>query len=252
MARPGVGALIVVVGMLFTYSCAQQGKTPPSEHQQKVNAPEHQQQEQIPSTARIVCFGQDGDEIGYSSYTRVSPSTVAAQPDGVHIRFDNRLGERASYFIEAGAPTEPPLTPPTGVPVPKGKSKQVAEFSPGLTKIACHLPGYYVENYDYFEVVGGDSGYKSLELECKPSAVPQHRDMMVASRAGSDFELVSYRDPVKKAREYFSDSLKEGDVVEEAGYPEDSDPPVRVVRNGKVIAVVDFDRELVSRCQGQF
>ena len=76
--------------------------------------------------------------------------------------------------------------------------------------------------------------------------------MPVASRAGSKFELVSYRDPVKKAREYFSESLKEGDVVEEAGYPEDPDPPVRVVRNGKVIAVVYFDMGLLSICQGQF
>jgi hypothetical protein len=188
------------------------------------------------------------------SFTRVSPSKVAAQPDGVHIRFDNRLGERAWYSAEALALAERPLTPPGGVPLPKGKSNQVVEYPPGLTKIACSLPSLArpLDSYALFEVIEGDSNYKSLRLECKPSAVPEHGAMPVASRAGSKFELVSYRDPVKKAREYFSNSLKEGDVVEEAGYPEDPDPPVRVVRNGKVIAIVYFDMGFLSICQGQF
>ena len=58
---------------------------------------------------------------------------------------------------------------------------------------------------------------------------------MIAS-ADSKFELVSYRDQVEKARKYYKKGLKEGDVVEEAGYPKDPNPTVRVVRNGKVIA----------------
>ena len=62
----------------------------------------------------------------------------------------------------------------------------------------------------------------------------------MASGAGSKFELVSYRDPVDEARDYFKEGLREGDVVEAAGYPEDPDPTVRVVRNRRVIATAEF------------
>jgi hypothetical protein len=90
-------------------------------------------------------------------------------------------------------------------------------------------------NYASFEVVEGDSGYKSLELECAPWSEPQY-SALIASGGYSKFKLVSYRDQVEKAREYYKKGLKEGDVVEEAGYPPDPNPTVRVVRNGKVIA----------------
>jgi hypothetical protein len=42
-------------------------------------------------------------------------------------------------------------------------------------------------------------------------------------------------------------------VVEEAGYPEEPDPPLRVVRNGKVIATVDFYEMgmYATYCSGQ-
>jgi hypothetical protein len=106
---------------------------------------------------------------------------------------------------------------------------------PGTGKINCSLDGDFEYNYASFEVVEGDSGYKSLALECKPGAEPRFSSMM-ASGGDSKFDLVSYRDPIGKAREYYKKGLKQGDVVEEAGYPKDADPTVRVVRNGKVIA----------------
>jgi hypothetical protein len=136
---------------------------------------------------------------------------------------------------------------PAGVPLPKGKSNQVEEFPPGLAKIRCYLPGDSLNRYAVFEVVEGDSGHKSLDLECKLGAEPQIGAFMVGT-AGSE-----YRDPVKEARGRFSRGggfkLKEGDVVEEAGYPEDPSPPVRVVRNGMVIATIDFDMGTASSCE---
>jgi hypothetical protein len=262
MARPGIVALIVVVGMLFTYSCAQQGKAPPSEHQQKAPASEHQQEEQIPSTARIVCLEEEASSpppktsvspppkssvaANGDSVTRVLTPKVAAQPDGVHMQIDNRLGERAKYFAEGWTGVEGPLTEG---PLPKGKSNAVEDFPPGPAWIRCYLPGdiYYINAS--FEIVEGDSGYKSLDLECKLGTEPIHLSLMYAT-AGSDFG----DDPVKGAREVFSQEgykgLKEGDVVEEAGYPEEPDQPVRVVRNGKVIATIDSDVGL-SFCKGQ-
>src|SRR3712207_8105333 len=58
----------------------------------------------------------------------------------------------------------------------------------------------------------GDSGYKSLELECKPGMEGRFVGTMASGGESSKFELVSYRDPVDEAREYFKEGLKEGDV----------------------------------------
>jgi hypothetical protein len=122
-----------------------------------------------------------------------------------------------------------------GGPNPR-RQKQPGSFAPpGTAKINCSLAGEFDFNYASFEVVEGDSGYKSLELECKPGAEPRFSSF-IASGPDSKLELVSYRDPVEKAREYYKKGLKEGDVVEETGYPTDPKPTVRVVRNGKVIA----------------
>jgi hypothetical protein len=206
------------------------------------------------STARIACLRADQrasspppqstQALNGNSLARVLTPKVAAHPDGVHIQFDNRLGKGAVYVANNGA---------FGASIPEGKSNQEALLPPGTAKINCYLSGDVGINYASFEVVEGDSGYKSLELECKPGAVPQSGGI-VASGADSKFELVSYRDPVEEAREHYKKGLKEGDVVEEAGYPTDPDPTVRVIRNGKVIATYWSDPSgswSVTYCDGQ-
>jgi len=207
------------------------------------------------STARIACLRA---EQGASSPPPLSTETlngnsltvgltpkVAAHPDGVHIQFDNRLGKGAEYFTEDSKVA-------WGVRIPEGTSNQEALLPPGTAKINCSQVGDFDYNYASFEVVEGNSGYKSLELECKPGAEPRF-SAWIASRAGNKFEFVSYRDPVEKAREYYKKWLKEGDVVEPAGYPTDPDPPVRVVRNGKVIATLEGDdyEGGATYCSGQ-
>jgi hypothetical protein len=190
------------------------------------------------TTARIACLrAEQGassppphstETLNGNSLTVVLTPKVAAHPDGVHIQFDNRLGKGAEYFT-------PDSKIAWSAPIPEGKSNQEALLPPGTAKINCSLDGDFDYNYASFEVVGGDSGYKSLELECAPWAQPRFSSM-IASGADSKFELVSSRDQVEEAREYYKKGLKEGDVVEEAGYPTDPNPTVRVVRNGKVIA----------------
>ena len=191
------------------------------------------------SSARIACLRADQgassppphstETLNGDSLTRVLTPKVAAHPEGVHIQFDNRLGKGAEYFT-------PDSHVAWEVPIPEGKSNQAALLPPGTAKINCSLDGDFRYNYASFEVVEGDSGYKSLELECKPGAEPRFSSFIAS--ADSKFELVSYRDAVEKAREYYKAGLKEGDVVEPAGYPKakDPNPTVRVVRNGKVIA----------------
>jgi len=192
------------------------------------------------STARIVCLRaaqgasspppESTETINGNILTRVLTPKVEAHPDGVHIQFDNRLGKGAEYSSKDSRVA-------WGDPIPEGKSNQEAWLPPGTAKINCSLGGDIGFNYASFEVVEGDSGYKSLELECKPGAVPREGSM-IASGADSKFELVSYRDQVERARKHFKKGLKVGDVVEKAGYPKDPDPfpTVRIVRNGKVIA----------------
>src|SRR5215208_8200278 len=103
---------------------------------------------------------------------------------------------------------------------------------------------YNVNNYAYFEVVKGDSGYKSPELECKLGApiagggVPTDVVMPREVPKGEKFH------PEEHVREEYSGNLKEGDVVEAAGYTEGRYPQqgrvVRVVRNGKVVAAYSY------------
>jgi hypothetical protein len=76
-------------------------------------------------------------------------------------------------------------------------------------------------------------------------------------------EQINYRDPAEWVQEHYPNRLEEGDVVEAAGYPGDAHPPVRVVRNGKVVATFELDVEYYdsgffmshfrhSYCMGQF
>ena len=261
MARTGIVALMVVVGMLFAYGCAQQGKAPPSEREQK---------EQIPSTARIVCLRADHgasplpkstEALNGNALTRVLTPKVAAQRDGVHLQIDNRLSKGASlhkaiYYGPGVTPSQPTVT---GANIPKGKSNHVVlEFLPGSEDIACASPDwYYALKFASMGIVVGESGYKSPELECKPGAPiagggpPADALMPREVPKGEKFH------PIEHVREEYSGKLKEGDVVEEAGYPQAPDPkPVRVVRNGKVVATYSYlegGRYAGHRyCKGQF
>jgi len=256
----GCAVLLMVVGCAGgrSESAKEQGNTE-TDKKEQTRAPEATAVEettgfQAPegtkatSTARIVCLRADQrasapppqstETINGNILTRVLTPKVAAHPDGVHIQIDNRLGKGAPYY-EYANPANPGAFGASlpGASLPKGKSNQEALLPPGTAKIRCSPLRYYEEHYASFEVVEGDSGYRSLELECKPGAVPKSGGV-IASGADSKFELISYRDTVEEAREYYKKWLKEGDVVEKAGYPKAKDPfpTVRVVRNGKVIA----------------
>jgi hypothetical protein len=198
------------------------------------------------STARIVCLRQEEgaspppnnmEALNRGVLTRVLTPTVAAHPDGVHYRIDNRLGKATTYT------SDPSRQPFVEFRIPKGVSHHAELFPPGLSEFVCDPTGdfnAYEATRAEFKIVEGDSGYKSLELECKPGMEGRFVGTMASGAGGSKFELVSYRDPVEEAREYFKEGLEEGDVVEAAGYPEDPNPTVRVVRNGRVIATVEF------------
>jgi hypothetical protein len=105
----------------------------------------------------------------------------------------------------------------------------------------------------YFEIVVGDSSYKSTELDCKKGAKQMGTALGVSVPVGAKPKKF---DPIERAREQYSRRLEEGDVVEEASYPEAPGPrPVRVVRDGKVVATIAYGRwggYEEGYCQGQF
>jgi hypothetical protein len=174
-------------------------------------------------TARVVCT-EDG--------ARSSTPKVEARRDGVHLELDNRLGEggfEVSYG-EGGS----------GGSAPTGESRQVVEIPPGEVRVGCFVnDSAEVPEDDYatFEVVDMDGSYTPTRLQCSDgramgSSGPSHGGESPEGEKGSLPAL---------ARRAFSESLQPGDVVEGAGYPEARERrSVRVVRDGKVVAMLDF------------
>lgn len=176
--------------------------------------------ERPPETARISC-----DRAG----TRVLTPEIRARRDGVHFEIENRLGKTIGFAIS---------TPQGGMgdDAPKGKSHHVKDFPPGKIRIGCHPARDAATDYAKMKVLVGDSGYKSVELEC-----PSGR--FVSSGGGLYTPGTKGRneDPVELVRSEFSKELARGDVVETAGYPaSEGVKKVRATRDGKVMARFEY------------
>ena len=133
------------------------------------------------STARIACLRQkegaplqtNGTEaLDDGILTRVLTPKVEAHPDGVHLQIDLRLRKPAGYSISDARAT-PFERYSDGGYLRKGITNDVIQAPPSIAEIQCYPSENYdfsVRTYAYFEVVKGDSGYRSPELECKPGA----------------------------------------------------------------------------------
>jgi hypothetical protein len=161
----------------------------------------------------------------------------------VHFVIDNRFGGEVGYsfeFPEGGG---------GGDSAPKAESEQVGSYLPGEVRIGCEKPPVDGVQNDYETLKVTDPGgfYKAVELEC-----PGGRGVV-----GSGGVRVGEA-PVKLARRILSDRLRNYDVVELAGYPGSREQRiVRVVRDGRITATVQFLRESgrwressVSYCAG--
>lgn len=185
--------------------------------------------EPLISTARIVC-ADDG--------TRVLTPEVEAQPDGVHFVIHNRMKADTGYSIQL------PNGGGMGDNAPAGKSEHIEPLPPGTIQIGCDrlLPNSDLEEpgYKLLQVVDKDGIYRSIELECPGGeAVGSSGPLQ-----GPDSEVGSDEPPVEQAKDFFSKQLQPGDTVELAGYPKtQGQKTVRVVRDGSVIATVEYWRE---------
>jgi hypothetical protein len=190
-----------------------------------VGSPQPSDREEAATVARIVC-----DREG----TRVLTPKVEAQPDGVHFVIDNRLKADTGYSVEF------PESGGIGENAPKGKSEHVEPFPPGKVHIGCYESREGPKpDYGTLKVVEGESGYKSTELECPSGMAVGGEDGFYTPGAKEE-----KADPVVITRHRFSEEIESGDVVEVVGYPESEDQrSVRVVRQGRVVAVVGYFRE---------
>lgn len=158
---------------------------------------------------------------------------MAARPDGVHYTIDNRL--KGDYGYSVRTPDGGGL----GGNAPVGESEHVGEFPPGEVRIGCYASRRDAEpDLATVKIVAGNSGYRSVELEC-----PGGRAAMGASGSVSGGARGEKGDPVALTRRTFADQIRNGDAVETAGYPESAGAKVvRVVRDGSVIATAEYGR----------
>ena len=177
---------------------------------------------QFPDVARVVC-DQDG--------TRLLTSQVRPHADGVHIRIDSRLApEDVSFAVGEIGGSE-------------AAGEQVWPIPPGPVEIGCWESFAEEPDYVSLEVVDPQRLYVPAELECLEAVGSSGGG--VASSGGSYGKAPEGdpRDPVEIAREFFESAfgpLGEGDVVEPAGYPEAEIRQVRLVRDGRTVAVAEY------------
>lgn len=187
-----------------------------------------------PDAARITC-GPDG--------TRVLTPKVRARPDGVHLAIENRFERKTGYSVEFDGGG-------TGADAPVGETRRVENIPPGEARIRCD--GSNKGGYAPLQVFVGDSGYKPVALECLGG-----RAVGVQGSYGPGTEAAK-GNPVDITRRALKGRLREGDVVESAGYPEATGyRTVRVVRERRVIATSGYFREgggwfpdASSNCEG--
>lgn len=177
---------------------------------------------QFPDVARAVC-DQDG--------TRLLTPEVQPQADGVHIRIESRLDkEDVSFVVGQLGGSE-------------AAGEQVWPIPPGTVEIGCWVGFEEEPDYVSLRVVDPTGLYVPAELDCLRGVGASGGG--VASSSGSYGEAPEGdpRDPVDIAREFFESAfgpLGADDVVERAGYPQAEIRQVRLVRDGKTVAVAEY------------
>jgi hypothetical protein len=176
----------------------------------------------IADAAKVIC-DQDG--------TRLLTTQVRPQADGVHIRIESRLDrEDVSFVVGQLGGSE-------------AAGEQVWPIPPGTVEIGCWVGFEEEPDYVPLEVVDSQGLYVPAELDCLKAVGSSGGG--VASSGGSFGEAPEGdpRDPVEIAREFFESAfgpLGADDVVERAGYPQAEIRQVRLVRDGKTVAVAEY------------
>jgi hypothetical protein len=208
--RPSVCRSIAAVAVaLVSVACARAAPTPAMDSGAETSAAS------IPSEFSLTCQAD-----GSSS---VSDSVVQAQPDGVHLRVVNEYDEPVSV---GGFDADP------------GTTHWTLAEAPGRFDLSCwpfsqHGSGEEPPN-TAVEVVDPLGLFVPGELDCpgeSMSGVPDYAEAPVENGPP----------PLDVARESIP-GLLPSDIVKIAGYPDQENAPVIVIRNDTVIASYGFAR----------
>jgi hypothetical protein len=176
--------------------------------------------EDEPAAAAVVVCDRAGE-------TTLTPR-VAASLDGVHVEIRNESGAERVVHVRTEDSAQ-------GEGFPTGTHTRVWMLPPGSATVTCSDPAEDPGEQAGapFEIDDPKSVWASTELDCD-KVVAETIDYFVGAPGlqGEPVEVVAAADEVDIARD---------DVVEPAGYPDDAESPtVRVVRDGRVIAVVEL------------
>lgn len=160
---------------------------------------------------------------GSDGSSSVSDDTVQAQPDGVHLRVVNEYVEPVSV---GGFDADP------------GTTTWTLTEAPGRFGLSCwpysqHTSGDEPPPID-IEIVDPSGLFVPGQVECPGEAMAGH----------SDFgpEPATYGPPPLDVARESIPGLRSDDIVQIAGYPEQDNASVSVIRDGKVIASYGFVR----------
>jgi hypothetical protein len=171
----------------------------------------------LPDAVQVVC-----DSDGTSVLTPV----VRPQRDGVHLKIQNTTGEDLSFIVGGD-----------GDNAPAGSSELIWPLAPGAVKIGCaalSAPGDTPPDGEV-TVQDPDGLWIDPGVGCG-SAVIGSMDYVQGATGEPG-------DPVEIARARLRDRLQEGDLVQAAGYPEESERHVIVVRDGSTVADLRYVRD---------
>lgn len=176
------------------------------------------------AVAEIVCW--DGTEL-------LTP-VVRAQPDGVHLRVDNRTGAER-YIYEQADPT----SALNQHQAPPGISEAVSIEGPGSWRVICSPPSLYPGEdspWVELEVADPEGIWVPDEPACQltENTHPDYVEELPKGEAGDPLELA------KRELPEWMPGSRPGDVVEPAGYPQADPPQFRIMRGGQVVAVAYY------------
>lgn len=179
-------------------------------------------------TASVVCE---------ASGTRTQPEAVRANADGIHLSIDNLTERRMFLYYRIGDDIRP-----VGE-LRVGSTTAVVTAAPSNWDLVCVAPSAYPDEGDTWaalSVLDPEGVWVSDVLDCDRIAAshPDYREDFEGGtpqgQEGDPIELA--RDPITGA----AFTILADDVLERAGYPAADPVLVRVLRDGRTVAIGSF------------
>jgi hypothetical protein len=168
----------------------------------------------IPATAQMTCDGHT---------TEVSTPAVQPQPDGVHIAVENTSGQDLGLEVQDVGDENAPL----------GTHDTIWQIGPGNYEVRCTspLPNADAGPFQPLVVQDPDHLWISTDLDC---------DSVTGTASAVVPGAVGGKGTPAGILESHLTGVQSDDTIAAAGYSNGSEPMIRIVRDGKVIALYHF------------